>query len=330
MNATAPREGSIPRFDVVQAALNQGDARPLYKTLEMLWRRTGGHQDGPHDDHMRSRVSDAELSEVSNRLEAAEAQLRSLSEGSADSIRGSLESITDMIAGVGDIAEAASTGGALEDQLAELSNTLSGFVESVQADLEPLIRQLQDDVDTIAPLLIAARSELDPASIISAGNLLVEGDIGQSVQAHDGETTKNDQQNTFTETNIVSKDNPVFIFNDTDTSLSNNEAAGGFRFDQSDASGAGTGAWLRVRGVGSTGQVRLVVETGGNGTTAECASFHPDGEFIIHGTTLQIETQETPASAAATGTKGFIVHDTDYIYVCVANNTWKRAALSTW
>jgi hypothetical protein len=48
------------------------------------------------------------------------------------------------------------------------------------------------------------------------------------------------------------------------------------------------------------------------------------------GTGIRISTQATPASATAAGTKGDIVHDTDYIYVCTATNTWKRAALSTW
>lgn len=38
----------------------------------------------------------------------------------------------------------------------------------------------------------------------------------------------------------------------------------------------------------------------------------------------------TPASAAATGTKGEVRWDTSFIYVCVATNTWKRVAISTW
>lgn len=37
-----------------------------------------------------------------------------------------------------------------------------------------------------------------------------------------------------------------------------------------------------------------------------------------------------PATAAANGTAGEIRLDTSYIYVCTANNTWKRSALSTW
>ena len=38
----------------------------------------------------------------------------------------------------------------------------------------------------------------------------------------------------------------------------------------------------------------------------------------------------TPASATAAGTAGEIAWDANYIYVCTATNTWKRAALSTW
>jgi hypothetical protein len=37
-----------------------------------------------------------------------------------------------------------------------------------------------------------------------------------------------------------------------------------------------------------------------------------------------------PAATGSTGTAGDIRYDTDYIYVCTATNTWKRAALATW
>ena len=37
-----------------------------------------------------------------------------------------------------------------------------------------------------------------------------------------------------------------------------------------------------------------------------------------------------PASATATGTTGDIRYDADYIYICTATNTWKRAAISAW
>lgn len=37
-----------------------------------------------------------------------------------------------------------------------------------------------------------------------------------------------------------------------------------------------------------------------------------------------------PSSASDTGTTGEIRYTSDYIYVCVATDTWKRVALSTW
>lgn len=38
----------------------------------------------------------------------------------------------------------------------------------------------------------------------------------------------------------------------------------------------------------------------------------------------------TPANASDTGTAGQIKWDSSYIYVCIAANTWKRVAISTW
>jgi hypothetical protein len=56
-----------------------------------------------------------------------------------------------------------------------------------------------------------------------------------------------------------------------------------------------------------------------------------NGTFANVTATALIEpTATTPASAAATGTKGTIVWDTSYVYVCVDTNTWKRAAIATW
>ena len=37
-----------------------------------------------------------------------------------------------------------------------------------------------------------------------------------------------------------------------------------------------------------------------------------------------------PATAGAAGTAGNIAYDSNYLYVCVASNTWKRVAISTW
>jgi hypothetical protein len=52
--------------------------------------------------------------------------------------------------------------------------------------------------------------------------------------------------------------------------------------------------------------------------------------FQVNGDRFRIATAKTPASAADTGAQGEISWDADYIYVCTATDTWKRAALSTW
>ena len=41
-------------------------------------------------------------------------------------------------------------------------------------------------------------------------------------------------------------------------------------------------------------------------------------------------SSNAPASASATGTAGDIRYDSNYVYICVATDTWKRAALATW
>lgn len=40
--------------------------------------------------------------------------------------------------------------------------------------------------------------------------------------------------------------------------------------------------------------------------------------------------QPTPATSSSTGRKGDRAFDTDYLYVCVATDTWKRTPLTTW
>jgi hypothetical protein len=50
----------------------------------------------------------------------------------------------------------------------------------------------------------------------------------------------------------------------------------------------------------------------------------------INGTTLRISQKSTIPTSSYTGTVGEIRYDSDYLYVCVDNGSWKRIALSTW
>lgn len=61
--------------------------------------------------------------------------------------------------------------------------------------------------------------------------------------------------------------------------------------------------------------------------------FYAPSAFIGLGMTvggaLILET-DIPASSSASGTQGAITWDNDYIYICVATNSWKRVALSSY
>jgi hypothetical protein len=52
--------------------------------------------------------------------------------------------------------------------------------------------------------------------------------------------------------------------------------------------------------------------------------------MVFFGNRLSVRNSQTPASATASGIPGDICWDNNYIYVCVADNTWKRTYLSTW
>ena len=62
----------------------------------------------------------------------------------------------------------------------------------------------------------------------------------------------------------------------------------------------------------------------GIGTTSPTAMLDVNSDI------LRLRTAKTPASATATGNAGDICWDSDYVYCCVAENQWKRAALSSW
>ena len=53
------------------------------------------------------------------------------------------------------------------------------------------------------------------------------------------------------------------------------------------------------------------------------------GKFLIVNSTNSAASY-TPSSASDTGTAGDIAYDSNFVYICVATNTWERSALSTW
>ena len=57
---------------------------------------------------------------------------------------------------------------------------------------------------------------------------------------------------------------------------------------------------------------------------------NPTAYLDIVSDIIRLRTAKTPATAAATGNAGDICWDASYVYVCVATNTWKRSAITTW
>ena len=54
------------------------------------------------------------------------------------------------------------------------------------------------------------------------------------------------------------------------------------------------------------------------------------GDVSLNSGKFHIATPQTPASASATCTAGQVAWDANFVYVCIAANSWKRTSLATW
>jgi hypothetical protein len=86
---------------------------------------------------------------------------------------------------------------------------------------------------------------------------------------------------------------------------------------------------------GGLGRIRFQVSSSDvltliNGGNVGIGTTSPTAMLDVNSDTVRVRTARTPASAAAAGNAGDICWDADYIYVCTATDTWKRAAISTW
>lgn len=56
----------------------------------------------------------------------------------------------------------------------------------------------------------------------------------------------------------------------------------------------------------------------------------PEAALDINSDSMRLRNSNTPSSATDFGHQGEIRWDANYIYICVATDTWKRVALSSW
>uniref|UniRef100_A0A6M3ILX5 Uncharacterized protein n=1 Tax=viral metagenome TaxID=1070528 RepID=A0A6M3ILX5_9ZZZZ len=130
-------------------------------------------------------------------------------------------------------------------------------------------------------------------------------------------TTTNDYRY-FIRTNVNSAGNyeyttaqPVGLF------ISDN---GRFSWSTAPAGTAGNPAsWTERMAITSDGNVGIAESIP---TISDGVGLHLDGKII------RIEDPKTPATAGAAGNIGEICWDTNYIYVCIAANSWKRSAIA--
>jgi hypothetical protein len=100
--------------------------------------------------------------------------------------------------------------------------------------------------------------------------------------------------------------------------------------------GDGQTAWTALDYFGGTGPTGLTGVTGSTGSGVPAGGSA--GQFLVKASNSDYDTAWTsslasnipPGSSGATGATGQLSLDTDWLYVCVGTNTWKRTLLTGW
>jgi hypothetical protein len=97
-----------------------------------------------------------------------------------------------------------------------------------------------------------------------------------------------------------------------------------------DASAADNGSFFigdRHTGVSGVSDKRLIIDNTGN---VGIGTASPTDLLDVNSNAIRVRTARTPLSMSDAGAQGEICWDSNYVYVCVATNTWRRAALASW
>ena len=100
--------------------------------------------------------------------------------------------------------------------------------------------------------------------------------------------------------------------------------------------GDGQTPWISLEYFGGTGPTGPTGVTGSTGFGVPAGGS--SGQFLIKSSDTDYDTAWTaslvsdvpPGSSGATGSTGEMALDTDWLYVCVGTDTWKRTLLTGW
>ena len=100
--------------------------------------------------------------------------------------------------------------------------------------------------------------------------------------------------------------------------------------------GDGQTPWISLEYFGGTGPTGPTGVTGSTGFGVPAGGS--SGQFLVKSSDTNYDTAWTaslvsdvpPGSSGATGSTGEIALDTDWLYVCVGTDTWKRTLLTGW
>lgn len=81
--------------------------------------------------------------------------------------------------------------------------------------------------------------------------------------------------------------------------------------------------------VGNT-KIPVVDGLTGNTSYITAANFLANSAANVAVRCTRLLSGASPANSSANGVLGDIGFDSNFIYICVASNSWKRASISTW
>ncbi|TLS52675.1 hypothetical protein FE782_08580 [Paenibacillus antri] len=103
------------------------------------------------------------------------------------------------------------------------------------------------------------------------------------------------------------------------------------RSDATEESGADAGSNFHIVRYSDAGEALdtplFIARDAGN---VGIGNTDPASKLDVDGDSIRIRRAKTPASSSAEGKVGELAWDNGYLYICVAENTWKRAALESW